>query len=631
MNSTHTNSANDDVILGAQQVNCRHSPIEFHNKRSSSIEHRLCAHFDSQKRFVIWFIQTIALWKRENEVNLLSESSINSWIVDLWSIFDSHWTPNDGLNDDDDAGDDEVTPQYGGLEATIYLIDVASIARNQNHFRLTLECIENDLLKTIMENRKDLAGIVFYNTEKSPEPHDESECEVATITPAHCAIYVPLKPLSKQSIAYFKGFVNSDDQSDFANRYGTNPNGKFHEALWLCSRLLCQSQYKVASSTIVLFTNNEQPHMPGSVDMQQAMRRAKDLADIDSNVWLVPMVDEFNYDLFYKEFLSNVADEDLDAFRHVEPCVARDTLLHRVTRKTNRKKCLRHLRLIIGDGLEIGCDLHSFIKVIKKPSAIKMLRTTNETLVAKRSYVVKRKDPDDVAAESGGEQSENVQTVTVMPGELFKYQAIGGQEIAFSAEEMTSLKTLVAPGLRLLGFKPIDKLSSRCFVKACAFLAPSDGDIKGSTKLFRALWEKCSEKEVYALCTLTYRRKVPPRYVALVPQTDNVDGKDGFRIVYVPMESKSMECCPPTWHMHEYNSIYFTADYNHLDVLDTEPPTVSDESVELLSKLCKKLRFVYTPDMFSNPSLQVTSYHRLLKFEWRRFRDFANFRNSTKN
>lgn len=55
----------------------------------------------------------------------------------------------------------------------------------------------------------------------------------------------------------------------------------------------------------------------------------------------------------------------------------------------------------------------------------------------------------------------------------------------------------------------------------------------------------------------------------------------------------------------------FTADYNHLDVLDVEPPNVSDQSVDIFAKLCKKLRFVYKPEMFSNPSLQVSALRTL--------------------
>lgn len=454
--------------------------------------------------------------------------------------------------DDEEAAEEVFASTYGGREATIYLIDAESITGDENQFRLCLECIEQDMLKSIAENAKDLAAVVFYNTEKSPAPKDSTDDD--EVTAPHCAVFMSLKPLSKQSISYFKSFKDSDDFFDFPNTYGTNPNGKFAEALWLCSRLCIRCHYKLSNSTIILFTNNEQPHMPSSPDLQQAMLRAKDLSDNDISVWLVPMIDEFDCKLFYEEFLSQVANEERDAFRAIVPESRREMLLNRITRRNFRKKCLRHINLVLGDGLEVSCDLHSFIKLTKKPTAIKMLRDTNEVLVAKRCYVSAQVNAEPhMSAESqqpsaqvsvGSERNGELQpprtetTLKLLPGELFKYQEIGGQEVAFSAEELTSLKTLTPPGLRLLGFKSIETMSPRCFVKCCTFLSPSDDVIKGSTKLFRALWKKCLEKKKYALCTLTYRRKVAPRYVALVPQTDDIDGKNGFRIVYVPMESE---------------------------------------------------------------------------------------------
>lgn len=488
--------------------------------------------------------------------------------------------------DDDDVSEELYSPNHGGREATIYLIDAQSISTDEHQFRGCLECIEQDMLKNIAENPKDLAAVVFYNTENCPAPKDVAEDDEVLPTAPRCAIFMSLKPLSKQSVAYFKNFKSSEDFFDFQKTYGTNPNGKFADALWLCSRLFMRCSYKPSAKTIILFTNNEQPHMPGSTDLQETMRSAKDLMETDTAVWLVPMNNEFDSELFYKEFLCRVADEELDAFRPVEPESRRDMLLNRITRKNYRKKCLRHINLVLGEGLEISCDLHSFIKLTKKPSAIKMLRDTNDVLIAKRSYEVPNSDPMSetpiqVNADAETPQMGSASQVgsarqidpagmapprmdtgrKLLPGELFKYQEIGGQEVAFSAEELTTLKTLVPPGLRLLGFKPIETLPPRCFVKCCVFLSPSDDVIKGSTKLFRALWEKCLEKGVYALCTLTYRRKVAPRYVALVPQTDDIDGKDGFRIVYVPMESEY------TWkHTGDHNS---RLEYSH-----SQPTTI---------------------------------------------------------
>lgn len=44
--------------------------------------------------------------------------------------------------------------------------------------------------------------------------------------------------------------------------------------------------------------------------------------------------------------------------------------------------------------------------------------------------------------------------------------------------------------------------------------------LAGSSCVFTALLQKCSERNVFALCKFTSRRNTPPRFVALVPQRE---------------------------------------------------------------------------------------------------------------
>lgn len=340
---------------------------------------------------------------------------------------------------------------------------------------------------------------------------------------------MPLKPLAKEPIQYFKNFKESDDFFDFDNKYGQSTASKFSEALWLCSRHFMHCNYKLVNSTIYIFTNNEEPHSPVSAELQQTFLRAKDLCDNNVSVVLVPMVDEFDIEPFYKEFLCTVENAESDGLRFESPKEQRDYLLNRVYQRDYRKNCLRYLKFTLGDGLDIGCGIYSFTKATKIPSAIKMYRDTNDVIISKRC----------VFAENYNEDAGSFEyTRRLMPGELFKCQEIAGKEIIFSSEELASIQSLAPPGLQLLGFKPLEVLPERFLIKHIAFLYPNESTIKGSTKLFRALWEKCLEKKKFALCVLTYRRKVSPRYVALVPQTEETDRNDGFRVIYLPMESK---------------------------------------------------------------------------------------------
>lgn len=47
--------------------------------------------------------------------------------------------------------------------------------------------------------------------------------------------------------------------------------------------------------------------------------------------------------------------------------------------------------------------------------------------------------------------------------------------------------------------------------------------LPGSSCVFTALLQRCSERNVFALCKFTSRRNTPPRFVALVPQREVLD------------------------------------------------------------------------------------------------------------
>lgn len=213
---------------------------------------------------------------------------------------------------------------FTGREGTIYLID-AALFENSDDFGTCLECIENDLLKNILSNPRDLVSVVFYNTKNNPPPsaqlidNDESN----TVKVENCAVFIPLKPLNKSLIQYFKSFNQPDgDYFDFTETYGISNESSFCEALWLCSRLIIRCNYRLNRSKIFLFTNNELPHLDGTKEQNNAFIRAKDLLDNHIEFELVPLVDEFDMDKFYNEFLSASSGIPQDELRYDLPAVS---------------------------------------------------------------------------------------------------------------------------------------------------------------------------------------------------------------------------------------------------------------------------------------------------------------------
>lgn len=323
------------------------------------------------------------------------------------------------------------------------------------------------------------------------------------VAPKNTAIFMHLSTMSKDTISYVKHIKDSDDFFDFKNRYGTANSESFVEVLWLSSRMFMSCGYKLKQSNIILFTNNDQPYPDPSNELDKCLVRGKDLRDLGVHVMVVPMIDsEFNVDSFFREFVCSVNALDPESYEFKSASEQRDNLGSRVFHQDYRSSCMRYFSLTIGNGLSISCGLYSFAKNFKPSKQVHLLASTNEIVVARRTFMSGSYDED---------LMEMQYNKRLLPGEQRKVQEVGGQRIVFTPEELTKLKSMVEPGMKLLGFKPMSQLPSSCAMKSCRFMFPDDKTIKGSKKLFRALWEKCIEKDKYAMCVFAQIRKVAPR------------------------------------------------------------------------------------------------------------------------
>lgn len=187
------------------------------------------------------------------------------------------------------------------------------------------------------------------------------------------------------------------------------------------------------------------------------------------------------------------------------------------------------------------------------------------------------------------------ETAEILMASDVKYsQTWGDKSISFEHEELEDMKKFSGAGLRLLGFKPMEKaLKAHQHLKPSQFLYPIEKSVFGSSKLFAALLTKCKEKNVVAICSFSLRDNIPPRPVALLPQLEEVDDDTGeqrkppgFYIVYIP----------------------FSEDIRSLNV--PKSPEPGKEDVDAAKNIIKKLKFSYQPSNFENPSLQ-THYRNL--------------------
>lgn len=493
----------------------------------------------------------------------------------------------------------EDVHSFGGRDGFIYVIDANEEMFDENEselskFRTSLDCIESMAMSQIVNSEKNLLGVIVYNTKNNPPPKVESDLESDLTAPNAMAIYLPMRVVSKETISKMKGIRESEDLHDFSTVYGHSDSPcKFSDVIWLCSKMFSRCGYKLQSSTIILFTNRDEPHPRGSNEYQQAFIKANDLAQQNIVFSVVPMSTDFCVDNFYQEFVCTVLDEDPSTFLIESGASQIEFMKSRSYNKDYRKKCNGHLKLYIGD-VTVGVGLYNCTRSIKFPVAQRVMRETNEVIKAKRNYVVGELNPE-------LNEYDYHMDKKLLPSEIRKSVNYGNEEIKFTSEEVTDMKCLMAPGIKLLGFKPISKFSIHNHIAPANFIFYDETTVKGSAVLFRTLWEKCLEKEKAAICVLTSRRKVPPKYVALIPQTNKIDKNNatlrsnGFRLIHLPCESN----------------------IRNLDVCDKQPPvTENDDTIEIFEKFIKKLKFTYRPNIFDNPKLKkIYSYIESIAFD----------------
>lgn len=112
---------------------------------------------------------------------------------------------------------------------------------------------------------------------------------------------------------------------------------------------------------------------------------------------------------------------------------------------------------------------------------------------------------------------------TVEKLEIKKAFKFGGEQIAFSTEEITELRHFGNPGIRIIGFKPISALPIWANLRPSTFIYPSEDDYVGSTRVFAALQKKLLEDQKMGIAWYVARKNATPQIAAILPGAEKLD------------------------------------------------------------------------------------------------------------
>lgn len=149
--------------------------------------------------------------------------------------------------------------------------------------------------------------------------------------------------------------------------------------------------------------------------------------------------------------------------------------------------------------------------------------------------------------------------------EIRKAYKFGGEQIAFTPEEIKSLRTFGDPILRIIGFKPVNKHTLPIWASTgrSSFIYPSEEGYVGSTRVFSALHQKMLKDNKFGVAWFIRNRNSTPLIVAVVAGQERFD------------EEKQQKLPPGMW--------LIPLPYAD-DIRDNPPSLQVDASDELVEK-----------------------------------------------
>lgn len=111
---------------------------------------------------------------------------------------------------------------------------------------------------------------------------------------------------------------------------------------------------------------------------------------------------------------------------------------------------------------------------------------------------------------------------TIEKAEIKKAYKFGGEQIVFTPEEASSLRNFGEPGIRIIGFKPLDKLEIWASMKPSTFIYPSEEEYVGSTRVFSALQQKLLKDRLMGLAWFIPRKNAAAVIAAIIPGAEKL-------------------------------------------------------------------------------------------------------------
>ena len=449
-----------------------------------------------------------------------------------------------------------------------------------------LKVTENFLKTKIISNQNDLFGIVLFNTAKNFNEMNFEGVNVLFKIEAPNAFNIKKIKIMTQNCdpdinkATYKKELNEIFSPIISDNNNNSNINYLNNALWIVHSLLKNYDKKIYKRRIFLFTDNDDP-ISNIQEKNIVIQRAKDMNDSDITIELFPMNFDnkrFNLSNFYSQIIPANSDDDIDGgtdnLLSIEQCTDRlRELTKRIRQKEIKKRTLGKVPFFLTNNTKIYMNVYSTVKRSSKGKIYNVDAKTNKLLKGLNS--IKCKD-------TGGE---------LYPEQVGSYQLYGNRKIPFSKEEMSQIKFIEEPGMKLMGFKSIESIKPYYNIRESYFIYPNELFSNGSGTLVDAMIKQMLNKKKCAIVKFVSREGSVVKFCALMPQAEKYD-EDYFQT-------------PPGFNM----IILPWADdiRSNSEILAKNPkelPEVTQEQSDLAKRIIKKMNISFDCRAFENVELQ---------------------------
>ncbi|XP_062859201.1 X-ray repair cross-complementing protein 6 [Trichomycterus rosablanca] len=478
---------------------------------------------------------------------------------------------SDYRNDDDDDVEQEVGEESAGeykssgRDSLVFLVDASKEMfikgedGEPSNFDMTMQCVRSVYTSKIISSDRDLVALVFYGTEQSKNPRNSFK---------HVYVYHDLNSPGARHVQGIDNLSGAKGAQLAAKTMGSGETS-LGDALWCCSNLFSDIKLRLSHKRLMIFTCRDNPHGGDAARDRQARTKADDLKEtgVVINLMHLKKTGGFDVSLFFCDIVSQPEDES-ELGLQLNPCEKLEELQKRVRAKEMTKRTLSRLNFSLGEGMKVAVGVYVLARTATKPAAVRLYKDNNEPVRTKTRLF---------HTQNGS---------LLLPSDTKKSQVYGHKQIVMEKDEVDEIKKFDDPGLVLIGFKPMERLKLHHHLRPALFIYPEEEQVTGNSCVFTTLLQKCSERNVFALCKYTSRRNTPPRFVALVPQREILD-------------PSQVQAAPPGFH------VIFLPFADDIRTLDYHVcPTASDEQTDKMKEIVHKLRFKYRSEAFENPVLQ---------------------------